>query len=293
MTSIHVQVEPRRGCGYRRVGKNGFGIYLVAPATSAPCGQLPFPVHVCPTCGAGIKRARGWTWITPRALFGHLPVSCHAKLALAAASAKQPFGRDVAPDCVRCPIGGARPEGKHGLLWIGEKFYATPLSFTREAAQLGVSRKLSQLPRGFQLGQSWVFLAHARAVFDATRAPPGSGKAESEAEESRTAESKQLSLVPDGAHVEKDAPARMLPGIFTAFRPQGVDIVVEAERAEDIPEAALKLQDRLGERARFVRVIREEDAQTDLDYADEEEDEGGGADLSVVDDDGDDPEQVW
>lgn len=64
--------EPRRGCGYRKEG----GLYLVGGGLSAPCGRLPIPLTVCPVCNGGIHPARGWTWVSPRALFGAAGADC-------------------------------------------------------------------------------------------------------------------------------------------------------------------------------------------------------------------------
>jgi hypothetical protein len=58
LTSIHdyilvkedqpMAVEPKRGCGYRKVG----GIYLVSGGEGRPCGCLQIPLHTCPSCRA-------------------------------------------------------------------------------------------------------------------------------------------------------------------------------------------------------------------------------------------------
>ena len=58
--------EPERGCGLRRPG----GIYLCSDGMGLPCGKLPLPLDICPTCSGGIHFARGWTWISPQPLFG-------------------------------------------------------------------------------------------------------------------------------------------------------------------------------------------------------------------------------
>jgi len=57
----------------------------------------------------------------------------------------------------------------YGLLWIGESHY-TPEEFTREALQMGVSRRLptpsGKIPRGpknLKLGETWVLCAHIKA----------------------------------------------------------------------------------------------------------------------------------
>lgn len=148
-------IESKRGCGYRKVG----GIYLVSDAQGFSCDRLPFPLHVCPTCGEGIKFSRGWTWIKPYKLFDgdHFLID----------------NQDVRMDCQCekfCPacypslhfIHIQTDENlKAGLLWIGEKYY-TPESFKKEANELGISKRISTVPRNFKVGITWVFLAHIK-----------------------------------------------------------------------------------------------------------------------------------
>jgi hypothetical protein len=61
---VKLSHEKPRGCGRRKPG----GLYLVAPGDGAPCCKLPIKLDVCPTCHAGIKPARGWTWVDGDAL---------------------------------------------------------------------------------------------------------------------------------------------------------------------------------------------------------------------------------
>jgi len=48
MMAIETSIESERGCGYRRAGKEGFGIYLIGDTPTEPCERLPFPLVVCP-----------------------------------------------------------------------------------------------------------------------------------------------------------------------------------------------------------------------------------------------------
>jgi hypothetical protein len=136
-------VEQARGCGHRKVG----GLYLVCDAPGAPCCKIPFELHVCPTCNQGIKQSRGWQWIDPR------PWSkgpCTTPQAVWRKSA-------------RCPLADPDKLGdKVGLIWIGAEYYATPADFMAEAHKMGISRRIKAVPRGFKLGEHWVFLAHPR-----------------------------------------------------------------------------------------------------------------------------------
>jgi len=143
-TTIRTSVEGKRGCGYRKPG----GLYLVSEQLSHSCGKLPLNLTVCPCCGAGIKYARGWTWINPAALFGGRLCAYEGGLATMRCSGL-------------CPLSDAnlgRIE-KAGLIWVGREFY-TVEGFALEAARLGVSRRIKAIPRGFKVGETWVCLAH-------------------------------------------------------------------------------------------------------------------------------------
>lgn len=140
---IETRSEGRRGCGYRSPG-----LYLVGGGLGEPCGKLPLPLTICPTCGGGIKPTRGWTWVNATALFDAVP--CQAK-------PKQ---------CRTCPIHYGLDRA--GLLWIGVAYYATPADFSREADTMGVCRRLAAIPKGLKVGPdgTWVLLAHRRAIHD-------------------------------------------------------------------------------------------------------------------------------
>src|SRR4029453_596753 len=138
--NIRISDEGKRGCGYRKGG----GIYLVTDGHGRYCGALPIPLSVCPTCHAGFKPARGWTWVN-----------------LAALAAVR--GCSKVENCGDCPIADAVIQ-EVGLLWVGEKFYPTPHSFAAEAQEMGISRRISALPRRFKLGETWVALAHRKAI---------------------------------------------------------------------------------------------------------------------------------
>lgn len=153
-------VEARRGCGYRKVG----GLYLVGSGGGIACDRLPIELCVCPTCGTGIKQTRGWTWVDTAALLGgnHMvpPPYNHND------SHPEPIPCGCNIICPLCHNVGSM--GKSGLLWIGMQFYPTIEAFEMEAKSLGISRRITALPRGFKLGESWVMFAHARGIIKAT-----------------------------------------------------------------------------------------------------------------------------
>ena len=153
-------VEARRGCGYRKVG----GLYMVGGGIGIPCDRLPFELSVCPCCSQGIKPARGWTWIDVAKLFqgAHLTGQ---PLKIFPGNVVQ--ARELCPCATTnfCPL-CVKPEvmGKAGLLWIGERFYKTPDQFIAEGVSLGFSRRIKSVPQGFKIGETWVMLAHAKAI---------------------------------------------------------------------------------------------------------------------------------
>lgn len=133
-------IEPRRGCGYRKVG----GLYLCSDNAGGPCCRLPLLLTVCPTCNAGIKQTRTFQWIDPRPWFAD--GACTASK-----------GQEL-----HCPVARGGLGERVGLMWVGEQFYKTPAHFQREAMDLGISRRIAGVPRGLELGVTWVLLCHPK-----------------------------------------------------------------------------------------------------------------------------------
>lgn len=173
-------IEGRRGCGYRKVG----GLYLVGSGEGIPCCKLPVVLHICPTCGGGVKQTRGWTWIDPKPWFANKTCSQPAYLGGGACIAATPeaFGERV------------------GLLWIGTAFYPTPGDFLKEANAMGISRRITAVPRGFKVGEHWVFFAHPKVQ----------------------------KLVADGTGEES-----WLPGVFRIFKPQRIEKIITETMSRD------------------------------------------------------------
>lgn len=202
--SVPVLSEGPRGCGHRRAG----GLYLVADGVGAPCGRLPLPLHKCPTCSGGIKPSRGWTWIDPAALFAGQPCA---------------MSNDKAFTCVGCSLGDqSRPpmDGSlHGLIWIGEQFYPTPADWLREVKTMGVSRRLPALPKGLELGKTFVFVAHRLACDAPCECIDDDGHAEA------------LCEACGGSGSTKG------PGIFHVFKAQQVQYVCHGDETDRELEA--------------------------------------------------------
>lgn len=170
--TIRTVVEGPRGCGYRHPG----GLYLMAGAPSEPCPKLPINLTVCPTCGGGIKPARSWTWVDGDLL-----------------TDPGPHGNDR--HSTACPLTDG--VGPAGLIWVGEGFYPTPGAFLTEAAKLGISRRITTVPRDLEIGKTWVLLAHRRVL------PP--------------------------AH----AGGEKRPGIFSLFRPTRIEYVIRGNETDE------------------------------------------------------------
>lgn len=215
--------ESKRGCGYRKVG----GIYLVGGGIGVPCDRLPFLLETCRTCGQGIKQARGWTWISVEHLFGgphKVPTvfvgnkqtdinhAIRAKLGVTYNTDAEFTVCADAPcdETGSCPLCG-RPQdmGRAGLLWIGEQFYKTPQDFIREGIELGFSRRIRTVPRGFQPGETYVLLAHPKAC---------------------TVEEPLSDLFPN------ETVTRQKPGIFYVWLPQRVEKILLESQREDVEE---------------------------------------------------------
>lgn len=140
--------ESRRGCGYRKPG----GLYLFAGGRAEPCGRLPIPVHVCPTCGNGVKAGRGFQWIKWEFLG---PGSCSRMMSQS---------ENVRTGCMTCPLSARDLAERLGLMWVGGSYYPTPEDFLAEARAQGVSKRIPALPLDFKLGTTWLALAHRKAV---------------------------------------------------------------------------------------------------------------------------------
>jgi hypothetical protein len=185
MATITTVYDHARGCGFRKSG----GLYLMSGNAFAGCGKLPIPLTVCPCCNTGIKPARGWTWVSAELIMN---ATC------------------TTPDkCKSCsPLGDlSNRDYKFGLLWVGEKFYPKPSDFMREAKSQGISRRISAVPRDFDLACTWVLLAHRKAVYE-----------------------------PENVYAEEG----FLPGIFSVFKPDRIEYVVKGDESEEELDALEK-----------------------------------------------------
>jgi hypothetical protein len=188
--SIRDSVEAERGCGYRKKG----GLYLVGGRFGSPCGKMPIPLTVCPCCNQGIKQSRGFSWITA-AVF--LTKKCETN--------------HYPAQCTTCPMHTLTPDTKVGLMWIGEKFYKTPADFVKEGSMQGISKRLAQIPKDLIVGETWVMLAHPKAI------------------------KKMMATVEFGEQT-----AEYDPGIFQAFIPERIEYVVKGDESPEELEKLVK-----------------------------------------------------
>lgn len=184
-------VEPKRLCGYRKVG----GRYLVSASgasvvgVSVVCDLLPYALNDCPTCGGGIHQARGYTLIDISKLFTEVH-KC----------AKLNHVTDTCQNGGICPF---RVKGKHGLMWCGSKFY-TPQEFLQEAKTLGISKRVSAVPREFELGVTYIFVGHPKAL------------------------KKKVKNEETGVEEEVDG-----SGVITVFKPDRIELLITQTQSQD------------------------------------------------------------
>lgn len=178
--NIQTVIDKKRGCGWRVPG----GIYIRTDGVGRICGALPIELTVCPTCHHGIKPSRGWTWINIADLAAVRGCNTYEK---------------EEEGCGPCPIADAKIQ-MAGLLWVGEKFYKTPFAFAAEAADMGISRRITMVPKAFRLGETWVALAHRNAI----------------------------PIVDEGKPRDK-----FKPGIFHIFKPSRLEYVVKDDDSEE------------------------------------------------------------
>jgi hypothetical protein len=202
-------VEAKRGCGYRKVG----GLYMVSGKLAADCGRLPMELHVCPVCNAGVKQTRGWTWVNPSQL-----LAAADECALAEG---RYFTSGIVP-CIGCMANPANLSNivRAGLLWVGGSFYPDAWDFMQEAREMGVSRRISAVPRGFKVGEHWVLIAHPKAIY---REPVN----EDEVAELRAI---NAALIEDQEDTQNEL---VRAGVITLFKPTAIEKIVTATQAQD------------------------------------------------------------
>ena len=82
-----------------------------------------------------------------------------------------------------------------------------------EAERLGVSKRIPRIPKGLEIGKTWVFLAHKKAV----------------------------EIYANDTLLPKLRIEKRVPGVFYAFIPQAIEMIVDGTYGEDERE---KLEER-------------------------------------------------
>lgn len=179
-------MEKERKCGFRKIG----GLYLIGEGMTLSCPAMPIPLNKCEHCGHEIEFFRGFKWMGSKPLLKDLRCPDQCKL-------NDPF-----VSC--CEVQSMKSFGARqvGLMWIGEKFY-TPQEFIQEAKLQGISKRIAAIPKNFKIGETWVFLAHRKAIEQFT-----GNYVDDEKSNTRTFES------------------GFKQGIFYAFKPSRVELVI-------------------------------------------------------------------
>ena len=144
-----VHYEGQRGCGHRKPG----GMYLFGPDSGGSCGRIPVPLDTCPCCGFGIKPTRGFQWVDgDKMLWSARDTKCDQEI------------RRCHSCVIELMIRGDYSFGKVGLIWVGSKFYPSTNDFQKEAAAMGISRRINSIPNDFKIGETTIFLAHRQVI---------------------------------------------------------------------------------------------------------------------------------
>lgn len=180
--------EGKRGCCYRKKG----GIYLRSDGVAMECGKLPIELSVCPCCNAGIRFSRTPQWVLGKLLEN---ATCNKAGGI-------------------CPLNTIDPEERMLMIWVGEKFYPTPMDFINESRTMGLSRRIMTVPKGFEIGKTRVLFAHIKAI-------PGK------------------EIIEEGGCFETSRDASR-PGIFSSFIPSRIEYVVKGDETPEDLEALAK-----------------------------------------------------
>lgn len=212
--------ETERGCGWRKAG----GVYLVCNGTGYTCDALPVEMVPCPCCEFEVGQARSMQPVRSGYMAflmknhkckeeaGFIcPVCFYAK--------EYPKMKEILAeldeDSDEYKELKAQIPAHFYLMFVSKEFY-TPESFINEAHLQGVSKRVApnSLPKGFRVGTDWVFLAHGEVPFKKT-------------------------IFGDMVEVEDET--RFGKGIFYAFRPERLEVVlykgVDPELILDYEEA--------------------------------------------------------
>jgi hypothetical protein len=199
MTEVPAPVayEPKRGCGFREVGK----LYLVGEGIAWVCPSLPLIFKPCECCTYEPPQYRDFQWIA-KAYMKHI---------------RAPTGVECHPQCPVC-YPGVNDQKRYGLMWVGKKFY-NPVEFLTESEGMGVSKAIKQIPKGLILGETWAMLAHPQAYIDNSD------------DEYVQLRNDWLTTGVDKVPPDPEPKPPMYPGVFFAFIPDKVEMPIYQSEA--------------------------------------------------------------
>jgi len=215
--------EAIRGCGFRKIG----GLYLTGdPGQTLICDGLPLPLEPCDCCGFVPPFSRNLQKVHPQYI-SQAELKKHSSInveELAQAIEKRDLQGIVGgamncscpPNCPICSTTHKFLEHEpFGLMFVGKRFYS-PRSFIQEAENMGVCKRIPDIPKWLRLGETWVLLAHSEV--------PKVSLEE---------------LSSNGMHMKE--PEKM-KAIFYAFKPQRVEMPVWKDQITN--EEILMLENR-------------------------------------------------
>lgn len=207
MLIISERIESARLNGHRIPGE----YYLVGNLVNFQCCKLPFPLS------ANLLPKRG---LLP--MPGDLFRDCTQKLP------------------TECPATDHSNAHYAGMLWISERYYSHAAMWMSEARTLPVQVRIKNWSN-VEIGASWVYLAHRKAIVDYSDG--ASGWVDEKTGEAHTV-------------------IKYKPGIFTMFQVQAIEYVVQDRTKTDFDF----LQGLKDKGITLVRVITDEFlASADLD----------------------------
>jgi hypothetical protein len=219
--------ETERGCGWRHIG----GFYLMGSGMGQGCDALPLDLEPCGECGFELpKKLR----VMMSVHSGYLRPKILVKHSLPKDSEKV---GEKCSDKFPCPVCNMKFGKKFLLMTVAKEFYS-PESFIEEARKYGVSKRIrpETLPKEFELGKTWVFLAHKEAI--------------------RTKDSN-----PDILTDERKL-GEYKRGLFYAFKPKRIEAIVgdneKPEKVKDLEDEGFKVIQLPHDDPRFQPTTRKE-----------------------------------
>jgi len=186
--------ESKRGCGFRQVGK----LYLMGEGIAHACPSLPLQFNECECCGYAPSFYRDFQWIK-KAYIKHT---------------RKPTGKACDPECPVCY--GVNEQVEYGLMWVGRRFY-TPQEFIEEDKSMGICKAIKQIPKGLTLGETWIMIAHPKAIIDNS--------------DPRYKEKHEYWVTRGIDEGEPEPQPPSYPGIFYAFKPTRIEMLVYESQA--------------------------------------------------------------